>query len=80
MKPKLPEHVRRQIAVQASGADPRTVDKVYRGEPVRGAVAERVRAALEAAGLLPPRGKPALRLDSGPGLDVGTLADDGGSR
>jgi hypothetical protein len=58
--------------------DPRNFNKVLAGKAVRGVAGERTRAALEAEGLLPVESR--FRLDSGPGLDVGTLADDGGSR
>ncbi len=43
---------RRRFAVEAS-CDPRTIDKVLRGEPVRGLAGHRARAVLIAAGLLP---------------------------
>jgi hypothetical protein len=48
---KLPAHKLRELAVEAH-ADPRTVQKVYAGLPVRGAVVERVKAALRAATLI----------------------------
>jgi hypothetical protein len=41
----------RKIAVEAS-CDPRTVQRAYRGEPVRGLAGERARAALVAHGLI----------------------------
>ena len=50
---RLTEGQRRALAVKAS-CDPRTVEKVLRGEPVRGIAGERAHAALVDAGLLPP--------------------------
>ena len=47
---RLPAHVRRRVAVAAE-ADPRTVDRVCAGLPVRGAVGERVAKALAGLGL-----------------------------
>jgi hypothetical protein len=52
MDKKLPVHLARRIATAAGDADPRTVQKVYAGKPVRGAVGDRIRSALRAAGLL----------------------------
>jgi hypothetical protein len=47
---RLPEHIIRRIAV-AGEVDPRTVRKLLRGEPVRGAAGERGRDALHDAGI-----------------------------
>jgi hypothetical protein len=47
---RLPEDLARQVAV-GSGTDPRTVQKVFRGEPVRGMAGRRAREALRAAGI-----------------------------
>lgn len=46
----------RRLAV-AARVDPRTILAVLRGEPVRGDAGHRARAALVAAGLLPPDGE-----------------------
>lgn len=43
----------RALAVQAS-VDPRTIVAVIEGRPVRGMAGQRARAALIAAGVLPP--------------------------
>jgi len=48
---KLDKFTIRELAVKAS-VDPRTIEKVYRGQPVRGMPSRRARAVLEAAGLL----------------------------
>lgn len=50
----LDEATRRALAVKAS-CDPRTIDKVARGAPVRGLAGHRARAALEEAGIEVPR-------------------------
>ncbi len=47
----IPDAVLRELAVDAKVC-PRTVAKVYRGEPVRGDAGRRARVALERAGLL----------------------------
>jgi hypothetical protein len=49
---KLPEHVRRRIAVAAE-VDPRTVTKFCKGVAVMGMAGERIERALRAEGLLP---------------------------
>jgi hypothetical protein len=49
----IDEATRRRIAVLAGGADPRTVDKVLLGQPVRGDVRLRVLAVLEDCGIAP---------------------------
>lgn len=48
---RLPEHVRRRIAVAAE-VDPRTVKRFCDGKPVRGMAGERIARALKAAGLI----------------------------
>ena len=53
---------KRRLAVEAS-TDPRTIERVYRGELVRGLAAERARAVLTASGLLTE--KPASALSNG---------------
>jgi hypothetical protein len=50
--------MKRQLAVNAS-CDPRTIDKVARGERVRGLAYYRARAALIAAGFPVPEPAPA---------------------
>lgn len=52
MRPPLDAATVRQIAVLAS-VDPRTVLRALRGEPVRGMPGHRIRAVLQAEGLLP---------------------------
>lgn len=47
----LPHHLAIRVAAR-SEADPRTVQRVWRGESVRAGVAERIGRALEAEGLL----------------------------
>lgn len=47
---KLPAHVLRRIAV-AADADPRSVQRVFAGEHLRGSVDERIRRAIDAAEL-----------------------------
>jgi hypothetical protein len=67
----LDEATKRELAVKAS-CDPRTIDKEFRGEHVRGLAGQRARRALLEAGLLArlpqldERGEPLL---------AGTLAD-----
>lgn len=61
---KLTAHQIRAVAVQAQ-ADPRTVQRVLAGKPVRVMVGERIAAALKAAGLL------ALLLSLFPSCDSG---------
>lgn len=53
----LDEATRRELAVQAE-VDPRTIEKVLRGEPVRGMAGRRARRVLEAAGLTIPANLP----------------------
>lgn len=50
---RLPAHIVRMIAVE-SHCDPRTVERVLRGERARGMVDDRIRRALEAHGYAPP--------------------------
>jgi hypothetical protein len=50
---KVPYHVIIRIAGEVP-ADPKTVRKVVEGEPVRGSVYYRIRAALEKAGVVVP--------------------------
>lgn len=57
-KKALDEAMRRELAVGAS-VDPRTVEKVLRGEPVRGMAGRRARRALEEAGFTVPEPHPA---------------------
>jgi hypothetical protein len=52
MEKILDEPTKRVLAVRAS-VDPRTIDKVFRGEPVKGMAGYRAAATLRAAGLLP---------------------------
>lgn len=49
---RLPEHVRRRIAVAAE-ADPRTVKKFCDGIPIKGLVGDRIARALRKEGFLP---------------------------
>lgn len=49
--PKPDQATKRRLAVEAS-CDPRTIDKVLRGEPVRGLARQRALAVLVAAGYL----------------------------
>lgn len=53
MLKRLDKATIRELAVKAS-CDPRTIDKVFRGEVVRGMSGHRARAVLAAAGLLTP--------------------------
>lgn len=48
---RLPEHVRRRIAVAAE-VDPRTVKRFCEGKPIRGMAGERIARALKSANLL----------------------------
>ncbi len=57
MEKTLDEPTKRVLAVRAS-VDPRTIDKVYRGAPVKGMAGYRAAAALRAVGLLPLREQP----------------------
>jgi hypothetical protein len=63
----LDEPTRRALAVRAS-VDPRTIEKVFNGVPVRGMAGYRAAATLKAAGLLSSErssltmGRRALRL------------------
>jgi hypothetical protein len=50
---KIDKATLRRLAVESS-TDPRTVQKVLRGEPVRGMAAHRIAAVLAAEGLAPP--------------------------
>lgn len=50
-KKTIDESTRRKLAVEA-GCDPRTIDKVLRGEKVRGMAGHRAREALALAGLV----------------------------
>ncbi len=50
-KPPLDESTLRRLAVDAS-CDPRTIKKVYEGQPVEGLAGERARAILIKEGLL----------------------------
>jgi len=52
-KRPLDEATRRLMAVLCD-ADPRSVDKVLAGQPVRGLTGQRIRATLEAAGIEVP--------------------------
>lgn len=52
-KEAIDQTTRRRAAVEAS-CDVRTVDKVIKGEPVRGLAGERARAALLALGIKVP--------------------------
>ena len=54
---RLPVHLARKVAVTAD-ADPRSVFKVYAGEPVRGMAGDRIRAALRELGITPPGPNP----------------------
>jgi hypothetical protein len=59
----IDESTRRRAAVEAS-CDVRTIDKVVRGEPVRGLAGERARAALISLGVpvpAAPRWRPTRR-------------------
>lgn len=47
---KVPAARRRRLCVEAD-ADPRTVARMLRGEPVRGMVSERIRKAAKALGV-----------------------------
>jgi hypothetical protein len=54
--PEIPAHESRRVAVHAA-CDPRSVEKVVRGEPTQPLTRARIVAALEALGLtnyLPP--------------------------
>ncbi len=66
---RLATAVVRRLAVEASCC-PRTIEKVYRGEPVRGLASYRARAALAAAGI-EPQNPPT------PHLSVVRSADEG---
>lgn len=46
------EATKRELAVRAE-VDPRTIEKILRGEPVRGMAGRRARRTLEGAGLIP---------------------------
>jgi hypothetical protein len=52
-KTPIDDATARQLAVRAS-VDPRTILKAAAGQPVRGLAGHRARAALRAAGFLPP--------------------------
>ena len=56
----LPNHELRKVAVAAE-ADPRTVRKFIKGEPVQGLVGERIRRALNEAGWIPVAAAKAVR-------------------
>lgn len=51
--PKPDQATKRRLAVEAS-CDPRTIEKVLAGEPVRGMARQRALAALVAAGYVVP--------------------------
>jgi hypothetical protein len=51
MKPRIREAHLRELAVRAS-CDPRTIEKAFRGKPVRGMAGHRARAVLKEDGLL----------------------------
>lgn len=53
MSAPIDEATKRELAVQAS-CDPRTIEKVVRGQPVRGMAGRRARQALLAAGYAVP--------------------------
>lgn len=53
MRTRLDKATLRELAVKAS-CDPRTIEKVIRGEPVRGMARRRARAALVKAGVAVP--------------------------
>lgn len=58
---ELPRHIVFQVAVEAD-CDPRTVEKVVLGKPVRPRAASRVRKALTRMGL--PFDEPAVAVES----------------
>jgi len=64
---RLPISIVRELSVAAS-ADPRSVQRVLRGERVRGMADGRIRRALAVRGLLPPQSAPS-------GAAAGTLVE-----
>jgi hypothetical protein len=53
MQRRIDKATLRELAVKAS-ADPRSIQKALRGQPVRGLAGHRVLAALKAAGICVP--------------------------